>query len=464
MQWKIFSLFLAFLMWLIGSNFSNPVENNFLNVQLETHNAEILGNSGLVLLNPDALDELVRVGIRAERRDLESLMEAGASAQSAMVIPSVDFRAIDTAAILESDGPVTIPLNISVNLHENFQNFSIAPRYIELEVDVLVRESFPVVVEILNEVAPNFERRTERLANSRVNLSGPRKYMEQIDRVQVTVDVLGFYSDRDVTVPLVVLCQNGYDITEYVELSVRETTVTIPVWPVEAVEINVQSTGEVGFGFAVAYFSIQPETVEVTAMEERLEYLEYLTMEIDLNNANATFTQTLSIAEWLPDGVHLSSGESDNITVEVVIEPIERRRINVPRDSVRILGMDANYDVLTALTNIAVEVSGPRSGIAELNAQEIGLELDLRRLPIGTHSVVLAVELPEGITLAQAPPRLEVQINDPAADDGNDNDYDHYYVDDIEPQIPVMPSDYYQPDDNENEIFEYEYENDVYEP
>ena len=452
-HWKIFSLFLAFLLWLIGSNFSNPLENTSINIQLETHNAEILANAGLVLLNPDALDELITVGVRAERRDLEALMEAGAAVQSSMVVPSVDFRAINTTAILEGDDPATVKLPISVNLYESLQHFSIAPRFVELEIDVLAHESFPVQVEILNEVAPTFERRPERVSTARVNVSGPRSYVERVDRVQVSIDVLGLYSDRDIEAPLVVLCQNGYDITAHLELSAREITVTIPVWPVEAVEIEVQSTGAVATGFAVAYYMTWPTRIEVTATPERLQGLEYLLVEVDLNNANATFTKTASVV--LPDGVHLRSGESDNITVEIVIEPIERRRFSVPRDNVRILGMDANYDVLTALQFISVDVSGPRSAIAELTASEIGLELDLRRLPIGTHSVVLGVELPEGITLIQPSPRMQIQINDPAADDGNDNDndndFDHYHVDDPDPQDPIMPPDYYPSDNNEND-------------
>jgi len=450
-QWKMFALFLAFLLWLIGSNFSNPIENSFLNVQLETHNAEILTHSGLVLLNPEALDELVRVGVRAERRDLETLLEASAAVQSAMVTPSIDFRGIDTSTVLESDSPVTQRLYISANLYESLSHFSITPRFVELEIDVLAQESFPVLVEISNEVAPSFERRTERVANARVNVTGPRSFVEIIDRVQVTVDVLGFYSDRDINVPLVVLCQNGNDITEHVELSVRETTVTIPVWPVEEMELHVKSVGSVASGYAVAYYVIQPATIEATATAERLLELENLLVEIDLNNANATFTQTATVE--LPDGVHLRSNASDTVIVEVVIEPLERRRLFVPRDNIRILGMDANYDVLTATTNIMVDVSGPSNLIEELTPAEIGLELDLRRLPIGIHSVILTVELPEGVTLVQPAPRMQIRINDPAAveDNDNDGDYDPYHIEDPEPSEPTMPPDYDPPYDDDND-------------
>ena len=55
-HWKLIALFLAFLLWIVGSNVNNPHENGSINARLNVANFELLANEGIVLLNEDALD------------------------------------------------------------------------------------------------------------------------------------------------------------------------------------------------------------------------------------------------------------------------------------------------------------------------------------------------------------------------------------------------------------------------
>jgi len=455
-HWKLIALFLAFLLWIVGSNVNNPHENGSINARLNVANFELLANEGIVLLNEDALDTGVNVGVRGARDYLSALLGADAHVQEAHVIPSIDFRAIDFDAVRISDVPVTVRLDITANLYEGLEPRSIRPRYVDLELDVLMRHSFQIEVEILNEVAPNFEIRPIRLANSWVTVTGARSVVSEIDSVWVSIDVVGLHTESEESVSLVVLDHAGRDITDMVELSVRETTATIPVWPIDALEFDVEPTGEVAAGFAVAEIEFYPQTINIIAPEERLIQLTPLLMGIDVETANATINRSISVLEYLPDGVYLAQDQSSYVDVTVVIEPIENRIFFVPRDNVRSRMMAPLYEVLTDVTNIRVVISGPRSLLSDLTSADIGLELDLRNLPIGIHNVALSVELPAGMSLAQVPPRLQVQIHESVTDEPND--YDHYYVDNPDPVTPIMPPDY--PSDtngNENDIMDEAY-------
>ena len=438
----------------MGSNVNNPHENGSVNVRLNVANFELLANEGIVLLNESALDVGINVGVRGARDYLIDLIGAYSDVQEARVIPSIDFRVIDADAVRLSDGPVTVRLDITANLYEGLELRSIRPRYVNLEFDVLVRHSFQIETEIINEVAPNFEIRPVRLANSWVTVTGARSVVSEIDSVWVSVDVVGLHTDREETVPLVVLDHAGRDITDMVELSVRETTATIPVWPIDALEFDVEPTGQAAAGFAVAEIEFYPQAINIIAPEERLIQLTPLLMDIDIANANTTINRSISVLEYLPDGVYLAQGQSPYVDVTVAIEPIESRVISVPRDNLRRRGTAALYQIVGDATFIRVTVSGPRSLVSALNPADVGLELNLRNLPIGVHNVAISVYLPDGITHVLPAPRLQVQIHEPATDEPDD--YDHYYVDNPEPITPTMPPDYpsdanENDDDNEND-------------
>lgn len=460
-HWKLIALFLAFLLWVVGANVNNPHENGSVNVPLNRLNFEILANEGIVLLNESALDIRVNVGVSAARHYLSDLLGADPAIQEEQVIPSVDFRVIDIDAVRNSDGPVTVRLDISTNFYEGLYHRSTRPRYVELVLDQLVHQMFPIEAVVLSEAAPNFELRPERLENSRVTVTGARSVISEIDMVCVFVGgaILHLHADHNESVALTVFDHAGRDITDLVELSVRETFATIPVWPVDELELYIQSIGETAANFAVAEIEVYPRVINIIAPEERLIQLTPLLLEVDITGANVTAYHIMSVVEHLPVGVYLAHGQSPYVTVTVEIEPIERRIISVPFDNIRARGMGLQYQVLSEMTAIRIAVSGPRSSVSELGAADIGLELDLRNLPIGIHNVEMSVDLPYGITLAQARPSLRVQIDEPAADEPDD--YDHYQVDNAEPLTPVMPSDYVPAADENDPVYDENDENDT---
>jgi len=449
LHWKLLSLGLAFLLWLLAINMNDPTQNESFNVMLRPINLEILSNAGLELVNPDALDIPVRVGIRAPRRELEYLNSTeGIRAQAERITPVVDFRVVNIDDVLNSEGSVTVRLDISVNLYEGYEHFSINPSFIYVEMDAIVHQTFPVIFDIVGEVDSGLELQPIRLANSNVTVTGSRTDIARIDSVRVYVDVWGVLSDEEQeNLQLVVYDHNGYIITDLVHLSVSETTATVSVWPVESVEIIVESTGYVASGFAVEDIDFAPKTVEVISTPARLQNLDYILIEVDLSGRSYSFVDNVDVREWLTDGIFLRSGENHNIAVTVDIEPVERRTFNIPMDNVRSRGISVAYDVLSEMASIRIDVYGPRALLAELTNADIGLEIDLRNLPIGIHFVTLSVDLPEDITLAQSAPALQVQIREPAAEDIEEPTSGEV------PEPPTLPN---IPDYNTNNTGDYE--------
>ena len=416
LHWKLLSLAIAFVLWFIGANMNNPLENRQFNIPLQVNNYEILARDGLILLNPEVLDEQIQVRIRATRGDLQDFSNASGDTQLALVRPSIDLRGINTPYIQQSEGPVTVLLDVGVNLAPGFEHFAINPRYIEVAVDTLVRTTFHISPYVVGELDSGLELRHVVLANNNVTITGPRAHVAQVAQVVVYADIWGVTEDLVLeNQPIIALNEYGYDITHMVQLGVQTTTVTVPVLSVETVPVVLEIVGEVAPGFAPLHMEIYPQTIDVVGTTETLSQIEYLVATLDITGADENMTVEIDLRTGLPPGVNLRSGEDYTATVTVEIEPIQQRTLQIPMDSVLMRGATI-AQILSEANFIGVSVSGPSYQVTQLTAGEISLEIDLRNLPIGVHNMPITVNLPEGITLNNNPAPLQVQVHEPATE------------------------------------------------
>jgi len=461
--WKLLSLALAVVLWFVGANVNDPTLSRTYNLPLQLHNIEILENQNLIIIDEYPLETHVRLGVRAPRSVLDNLSSMDVGIQLGYITPIIDFRAVNADYIQSNNGSVIIRLDIGANLdvEKDLELFSIHPRFVYVEIDTIERSILPVTIDIIGEVGPGLELRPIQLANHSVAVTASRSVLTRVDNVRVQVNIAGIHSVETVqNLPLVVLCDNGSDITDLVQLSVTETSATIPVLQVETVELRVQPYGEVAAGFALAGVSLDPASINVIGTPDRLEDLEYIAIQLYLDGIREDQEIDVNILELLPVGVFLSGGESPHVEMSIIIEPIDRRIFHIPRDNVRIRGIAAIYQILSEQQLIRIDISGPRSIINQLHYTDIGLELDLRNRQIGIHNVTLAVDLPSEVTLATAAPFLQVQIHEPAAET-DDDDYDYYHIEDElqEPQYPAYSDEHYE--DYEYGYYEHDEESDA---
>jgi len=451
--WKLLAGAMAFLLWFIGTYMFNPIQNSSFTIQLEHHNIEILTTENLYLLNPEALDVLVLVGVRAPRHDLDILGDATPARRAEMVIPSVDFRAIDVAAIIAGNGPQTVRLDVSMNMYAGYEHIFIRPSFIEVELDVITTEVFAVDIDGVGEVDSGLELRAIRLANNAVTVTGTRTNIARIDRVQVSVDIWGInYVAELPNLRLDVLDTDGNIITDYFQLSVTETTAAVSVWPIETLSLEIEVTGYVAPGFAVEGHDFEPRQISVTGVPADLDDLDYFVVSLDLGGRSESFIEQIDISASLPAGVFLANDQSPYVSVGVEIEPIIERVFHVLQDDIRVFGMGVIYDVLSDAQTIGVRVMGSRTQLELMRSGDIVLELDLRNRAIGIHTVTLLVGLPDGMALAQPnAPTLRVQIHEPA---DIDDEYDEYYEE--------YDLDYYDENDHSEYDDYYEYDHFYY--
>ena len=414
--WKVLSLIAALILWFIGINMTNPLQNHTVRQRVQLNNFEILANEGILLLNEAELrDTLIQVGVRAQRNEIDFLRSAELADSvlfNEMINISIDFRAIPSEYVHASDEAVTLRMDISPNLYHGLEHFSIRPSYVEVQLDAIARNTFSVEVVRHGETAADSWLQSINLANNHVTISGPRTVIREIEKVQANVDVTGLYGDAEHSVELRAYDFSGEDVTDYVSLSMTSTIASIKVWPVRQLPINVEFTGDVASNFAVYGFTVEPEFVSVASSS--FEGIDEFTVYADLMGEDENTLKTINLSEHLPQGMALVHYDRPNVSVLINIEPLDTRIIHVPGGNLRVTGVQAIYQKLSEVVSYPITVRGPRSLMQDLSVSDISIDIDLTGLPIGTHSVLLTVTVPSGVTVISQPPQIQIQIDTPA--------------------------------------------------
>ena len=403
--WLLMALGLSVFLWMISMTLLDPEQNESYLRPLSLYNDMVMVTEGVVLLNPEALPDEIRVGVRAPA-SLHGL-EAGLE-----IIPSIDFRAITRQMVHDADRPITLDLPVSVNAPLEFVVHHVYPSAVTLMFDAFVRASFLVTVHEIGVIAPGLELQRVWTANTSVMLSGPRSVINEVVGVYVVADLNGLAENTTSTMPILAVNAEGHDMSHLLEFNISETTLNIEVLPVKRVEIVPQITGTLAAGFIVSQYTTNPAYVYLTGVAERLAEIEALSPVFDLEQENEDFERVFSLRDWLPEGVQLAQSTLPGAHLSVTVEPIQERTFTIMRGNIGVFG-GAQYTIVDAPTHITVRIAGPASRVREMTVADINVALNLGGRTAGTHRVPLQFALPPGIHVVGAVPVWDVHIDDP---------------------------------------------------
>jgi YbbR domain-containing protein len=158
-----------------------------------------------------------------------------------------------------------------------------------------------------------------------------------------------------------------------------------------------------------------PDQVTITgsqfALEEAGEFL--VTSPISLTNVYSEFTTVAPLV--LPDGVSAfdEDGESiTNVTVRVMVQPVTDYLVIDSR--VNLTGLSSGLTARVAPTRASVLLIGPRPLLDEIftDSTLVSVFVDLDGLDVGTYTLPLQVQVPEGVQSQLFPTEVEVIIEE----------------------------------------------------
>ena len=308
---KILSVFLAFFVWLLVVNVSDPKQSGERSVQLEIINEDALTDAGLTY-------ELVE-------RSTVTIDYTVHMRNSSQIQPG-DFRAYIDLADCNVLGAVPVRLEV-LNHKDMVTNVRANPSVVHVETEPLQRKEFDLRMELKGKAADGYEVNSYTLASKKVWVKGPESLVGQITAVGVEVDIEGAEGDLTGVASPIFYDANGNPLNLGEKVSVNQTEVnyTVQILKVRQLTLDFEVGGNVADGYRFTGIECDAKTISVVGLRSQLASITSITIPseaLSVEGLMAGKVVTVDVSQFLPEGVRMVTDNGDT-TIHIRLD-VER--------------------------------------------------------------------------------------------------------------------------------------------
>ena len=421
----IIAVILAFGLWFMGLNYSDPVVTESFTLSLDILNGEVLTENRRVLMNYRDLEQiLVNVLVTGLRSELSNLV------RDETIYAFVDMRSSELMFMPTSGFNEHVPVRIGVAFadyipSDNMQITSIRPDIINVVVDRLDTRTFNTRVLFNEEDLPDgyVILPSERDPRS-VVLSGPASVLSQISTFGVGVPVDVTDARTDISGEREIIARNEFQhlVTGY---SIDEPIMRfrLPIVKLNTVYIQVgDHVGEPPDDVAVMYMEWEPKSLELIGHVDEVELIHSIVISsVDITGITETTTFSIDINEYLARineerGIYVSLRNSSENMVHITYytAPIITQTFVIPIDEVHFSGEASRREILTEY--ITVSLRGVSSVLNDIQTGDIISRVNaavLMDMEDGNYTLDVDVTAPPGTELSGVVPTVLINLFTP---------------------------------------------------
>ena len=390
---KICCVIAAFALWLFITSTENPVTAfKIKSIPVQLLNTDILAHSDLVL---------------APGQDLTTTLNIkGANTSMLLNAKSEDFTVVaDLGAYALKRGEQKIPIEIRKS-PDNISVINSDSLFIKVNLDELTEAKLPIRLNVSGKPKEGFYASAAKLSQNYAMVVGGSKFVNTVKELLIEIDVQGKESDVIKNYKLKPVDAAGNEIKEVV-VKPSHMDVAIPVRKTKSLGVKVKTIGDLNPNFTLASIKVLPDRFDVTGSAADLNKIQNLnTEEIDLSKINKSTTMEAKVI--LPEGLSLVSTGEAIVKVEINLNKIVQKSISL---DIKYNNLDEKYDVKLEKDKTTIVISGTEAVINSLDLKKISSTVDLANLIEGQHSVIVSVDMPEGVKLiSQVPDKILATI------------------------------------------------------
>lgn len=398
------ALGLAFALWVFVSYTQNPDRDT----SYDSVPVDIVGRAPeLVLVDQDGLPRtsLPTVDVTVEA-DTETLKNVQLSSLRALV---------DLSAL--GPGEHQVPVDVETTRSDLKRlTFSTSPSFLPIRLEQEITRTVPLTVELEGTVPFSFEARTARLTVrnqeiKEVQVRGPQSRVERVAVARVTANIDRLTANYSSPRPVQPLASDGQAVAG-VTIEPGNIDVLVPIVSsagIKRVPVVPQIVGQPASGFIVTNIAVSPQFVRLTGSSGPLDAVQSLATEsVDITGAAQTVERTAALRT--PLNIGLASGEPSVVKVTITIAPLDRPfQITLP---VPVVAVDLPDGLTLAINPPSVQLvlTGSAGRLAGINASTLQGIVSLQGRSAGTFSITPDFKLPEGISIVGDPPVVAVTL------------------------------------------------------
>ena len=311
---KLFALAFAFILWLLVTNYNDPViETRIYDVPVQLLHTDLILGSNRLYSVVDNSDVISMVSISGSRSVLD-------------LIRTEDVTATADVANMTDDGMV--PINVSLNkFSASVDSVRASSTFVELLVEDSDTRVFALETDTVGSVGEDYVLGSIRLEQNQVRVTGPASQVSSVARAVATVVVTGARDNITTYSDIVLYDADGDPVSgTNMTMNIYSVRLTAEVLPVKEAEIRFTTQGVPGTGFMLTgQNTADPASVRLAGTASALKNvsgIEIPPQELNVTGLRQSLVKTINLANYLPDGTSFADERFDGkVTIRIGIGP-----------------------------------------------------------------------------------------------------------------------------------------------
>ena len=386
---KISSLAVAFLVWIIVVNVSNPIVTRNISVPLNVVNANIITDAGKTysLMGANSVTVSYEVRSRDQSR-----------------ISASDFNAsIDLGDMYDITGAVPIAVEVVNNKDLIIGAVASKPSIVRVSIEDLQRKEFTLTTKITGTPSDGFSVGEVKLDKTNVVVTGPVSVIGQISQIGVEIDVTGLDSDESGRAELKYFDANGnaFVISDNrVSKSFDNVGYSLVMLNGRTLALNFDVGGTAAQGYKFTGAESTTKSIQVRGQPEVLEGLDSITVPasaLSVEGATGDVNLTVDIKNFLPANVTAVGDTKVNVTLKV--EALDKKSLTLTVNDLNIVGAKPGAATNIVPEKITVVVSGLSANLESVTNADLKATLDVSEMNSGSNTGSLKFEPATGLSV-----------------------------------------------------------------
>lgn len=386
---KISSLAVAFLVWIIVVNVSNPIVTRNISVPLNVVNANIITDAGKTysLMGANSVTVSYEVRSRDQSR-----------------ISASDFNAsIDLGDMYDITGAVPIAVEVVNNKDLIIGAVASKPSIVRVSIEDLQRKEFTLTTKITGTPSDGFSVGEVKLDKTNVVVTGPVSVIGQISQIGVEIDVTGLDSDESGRAELKYFDANGnaFVISDNrVSKSFDNVGYSLVMLNGRTLALNFDVGGTAAQGYKFTGAESTTKSIQVRGQPEVLEGLDSITVPasvLSVEGATGDVNITVDIKNFLPANVTAVGDTKVNVTLKV--EALDKKSLTLTVNDLNIVGAKPGAATNIVPEKITVVVSGLSANLESVTNADLKATLDVSEMNVGSNTGSLKFEPATGLSV-----------------------------------------------------------------
>ena len=385
---KILAIVFSFLLWLVVVNIDDPKQTRTFTSVVTVTNEDVLTKAGKLYEIKDGVNT-VSFRVTAKRSIIEKLS------------PS-DFSAVADMNNLENSERV--PVTIAAKSYANYITISSRQNYLYVNLKDLATERFVISAQTSGTLEPELAVEEVTCSPTVITVTGPQDVVSKIDSVVASANITGVTSNfTENVIPKFYDAKGEVVDSSSLSLSVSTVSVSVAFVNTKTVDIVVKTSGILSSDLTLGSIKTDPSSVMIIGEAGALNDVPNITIPdtvINLSNLTGSFTTTVDISTYLPEGVRLAEGTSSKVAIYVTMANEKASTISVPASNIELRDVAHGLAATLDVESVNVNVFGEESLLNDLKASEIKGYIDCSGFTVGeSQNAVLQFDNLDGITI-----------------------------------------------------------------